>query len=152
MLQLVPSCTPALMTERWTVLIVEDEPILRDLMRRILEKQDYRVLVAENGASAVDVARAHTEGIDLLITDIVMPGVDGFDVAAQLTEIHPTLRVLFLTGYSADSQYVNPTTGVRRQRRTAKTVYPGYPSRPDRRPLPHASPPSGVTPSCGSHR
>ena len=107
MLQLVPSCTPALMTERWTVLIVEDEPILRDLMRRILEKRDYRVLVAENGASAVDVARAQTEGIDLLITDIVMPGVDGFEVADQLTDIHPTLRVLFLTGYAADSEYVN---------------------------------------------
>ena len=76
-------------------------------MRRILEKRDYRVLVAENGASAVDVARAQTEGIDLLITDIVMPGVDGFEVADQLTDIHPTLRVLFLTGYAADSEYVN---------------------------------------------
>lgn len=107
MLQLVPSCAPVLMTERWTVLIVEDEPILRDLMRRILEKRDYRVLVAENGANAVDIARAHTEGIDLLITDIVMPGVDGFDVADQLTEIHPMLRVLFLTGYAADSEYVH---------------------------------------------
>lgn len=107
MLQLVPSHTPAIMTERWTVLIVEDEPILRDLMRRMLEKHDYRVLVAENGASAVDVARAQTEGIDLLITDIVMPGIDGFDVADQLTQIHPTLRVLFLTGYAADSDYVN---------------------------------------------
>ena len=106
MLQLVPSHTPAVMTERWTVLLVEDEPILRDLMRRMLEKHDYRVLVAENGASAVDVARAQTEGIDLLITDIVMPGIDGFDVADQLTDIHPTLRVLFLTGYAADSVYV----------------------------------------------
>ena len=107
MLQLVPSCAPVVMTERWTVLIVEDEPILRDLMRRILEKQDYRVLVAENGANAVDIAKSHTEGIDLLITDIVMPGVDGFDVADQLTEIHPMLRVLFLSGYAADSEYVN---------------------------------------------
>lgn len=107
MLQLVPSCTPALMTERWTVLIVEDEPILRDLMRRILEKRDYQVLVAENGSTALDIARAQTEGIDLLVTDIVMPGVDGFDVADQLTDIHPALRVLFLTGYSADSEYVN---------------------------------------------
>ena len=107
MLQLIPSCTPTLMTERWTVLIVEDEPILRDLMRRILEKCDYRVLVAENGASAVDVARGQTEGIDLLITDIVMPGIDGFDLADELTDIHPMLRVLFLTGYSADSEYVN---------------------------------------------
>ena len=76
-------------------------------MRRILEKRDYQVLVAENGASAVDIAKAHTEGIDLLITDVVMPGVDGFDVADQLTEIHPMLRVLFLTGYSADSEYVS---------------------------------------------
>ena len=107
MLQLVPSCTPTLMTERWTVLIVEDEPILRDLMRRILEKRDYQVLVAENGSSAVEIAKAHPEGIDLLITDIVMPGVDGFNVADQLTEIHPALRVLFLTGYSADSEYVS---------------------------------------------
>ena len=107
MLQLVPSCLPALMPERWTILIVEDEPILRDLMRRILEKRDYRVLVAENGAGTVEIARTHAEGIDLLITDVVMPGVDGFDVADQLTDIHPTLRVLFLTGYSADSEYVN---------------------------------------------
>ena len=107
MLQLVPSCSPLLVTERWTVLIVEDEPILRNLMRRILEKRDYRVLVANDSADAVDIAAAEAEGIDLLITDVMMPGIDGFDVADQLSEIHPMLRVLFLTGHAPDSRYVN---------------------------------------------
>ena len=106
MLQLVHSCAPMLTTERWTILVVEDEPVLRDLMRRMLEKRDYRVLVAKDGKTALDLAQAHAEGIDLLIADVVMPEMDGFEVARRVTESHPLLRVLFLTGHAGESPHV----------------------------------------------
>jgi CheY-like chemotaxis protein len=95
-----------LTTERWTILVVEDEPVLRDLMRRMLEKRDYQVLVAEDGKSALNLAQTHTEGIDLLIADVVMPEMDGFEVATRVTESHPLLRVLFLTGHAGESPQV----------------------------------------------
>ncbi len=106
MLQLVPHCAPILATQRWTILLVEDNPTLRDLIRRILEKLDFQVLAAPDGRSAVTIAKAHTEGIDLLLTDVVMPGMDGFDVADQLAAIHLEARVLFLSGYGEESSYV----------------------------------------------
>ena len=105
MLQLLPSCTQMVTTERWTLLVVENEPMLRELMRRMLEKLDYKVMVADNGNAAVEIAE-HAEGIDLLLTDVVMPGMDGFEVADCLTLMHPHVRVLYLSGYSTESPHV----------------------------------------------
>ncbi len=105
--QLVPSCSPVLATNRWTVLVVEDEPILRDLMKRMLEKRDYRVLVADSGAAALELAQAETEGIDLLVTDVMMPGLDGFEVADEITALHAHIRVLYLTGHATESPYLS---------------------------------------------
>ena len=106
MLQLVPSCRPLMETERWTILVVEDEPILRDLVRRMLEKRGFIVLTAEDGPSAIEVARAQAQGVDLLLTDVIMPAMNGFEVASSVQAIHPSVRVLYLTGYAPESPYV----------------------------------------------
>ena len=82
-----------------TVLLVEDEPGVRRLAIRVLEKQGYHVLSADNATAALGVARSSSP-IDLLITDIVMPGRSGPDLAAQLVAERPGLKILFMSGYS----------------------------------------------------
>jgi PAS domain S-box-containing protein len=82
-----------------TVLLVEDEPGVRRLAIRVLEKQGYQVLSADNATAALGVARG-TDPIDLLITDIVMPGQSGPDLAAELVAERPGLKILFMSGYS----------------------------------------------------
>lgn len=112
MLQLVPGHTQNVSTQRWTTMVVEDDAALRDLLRRMLEKLDFEVLVASNADEALELARAVGEGIDVIVTDVVMPGMDGFELATRLTAIHPTARVLFLTGYAEDSPSVRDQLGL----------------------------------------
>ncbi len=106
MLQLVPSFRSQMDTEHWTILVVEDEPVLRDLLRRMLVKRGFTVLTAENGSSAIEIARDQSQGIDLLLTDVVMPEMGGFELADAIQKIHPSIRVLYLTGYAPESPYV----------------------------------------------
>ena len=112
MLQLVPAHTQNVSTRRWTTMVVEDDPTLRDLVRRILTKLDFDVLVAGDADEALELARTKREGIDVVVTDVVMPGMDGFELAARLTAIHPTARVLFLTGYAEESLSVRGKLGL----------------------------------------
>ena len=111
-MQLVPVHTQNVSTQRWTTMVVEDDAILRDLVRRILEKLDFEVLVASDADEALALAKANTEGIDVVVTDVVMPGMDGFELAARLTAIHPTARILFLTGYAEESPSVKEGLGL----------------------------------------
>ena len=83
-----------------TVLLVEDEKIVRDLGVRILERSGYRVMQAGNGDEAIALAMEYGERIDLLLTDVVMPGMHGRELANRLTCIHPETRVLFTSGYT----------------------------------------------------
>jgi CheY-like chemotaxis protein len=83
-----------------TVLLVEDEAVVRDLGVRILAGLGYRVMRAGNGDEAIALAGEHGERIDLLLTDVVMPGMSGRDLANRLTRIHPEARVLFTSGYT----------------------------------------------------
>ncbi|MCA2218527.1 hybrid sensor histidine kinase/response regulator [Jidongwangia harbinensis] len=83
-----------------TILLAEDEPALREVTRRILERHGYRVLAAEDGAAAVALARRHVEDVDLLLTDVVMPGLNGPLVAEALTALKPRVRILFMSGYA----------------------------------------------------
>ena len=85
-----------------TVLIVEDEEAVRGLARRILERQGYAVLEARGGREALALAATHDGAIDLLLTDIVMPGMNGRLLAEQLLDAHPELRVLYMSGYTDD--------------------------------------------------
>ena len=83
-----------------TVLIVEDEDMLRSLCVRILERLGYRVLQARNGDEAIAEARGYGDRIDLLLTDVVMPGMNGSELATQLVLHHPEMKVLFTSGYT----------------------------------------------------
>jgi two-component system cell cycle sensor histidine kinase/response regulator CckA len=83
-----------------TVLLVEDEAIVRDLLREILETTGYRVLEAVDGVDALALADAHTEAIDLLLTDVVMPKMSGRDLAERFREVRPDTKVLYTSGYT----------------------------------------------------
>ncbi|HYG98597.1 MAG TPA: PAS domain S-box protein [Terriglobales bacterium] len=83
-----------------TVLLVEDEPNLRNLIEQVLKKQGYRVLVAGTGREGLNVAADHDDVIDVLLTDVVMPQMGGQQLADQLRPKHPDMRVIFMSGYT----------------------------------------------------
>ena len=83
-----------------SVLVVDDEPTLRSVIRRSLLREGYEVLVAEDGQRALELARAHPRQLDLLITDVVMPGLTGLELARQLVLERPGLSVLFISGFT----------------------------------------------------
>jgi CheY-like chemotaxis protein len=85
------------------VLVVEDEEGVRTLARKILERDGYRVLEARNGAEAVSVVQQHQGKIDLMVTDVVMPGMSGRVLAANMVSRLPKLKVLYLSGYTDDA-------------------------------------------------
>jgi CheY-like chemotaxis protein len=83
-----------------TVLLVEDEPAVRELARRVLEGRGYTVLAAPDGAAALEAARIFSGPIHLLVTDLVMPRVNGLQLSRRLTAERPGLRVLYISGYT----------------------------------------------------
>lgn len=83
-----------------TVLLVEDEDMVRDLGVRLLERNGYRVLAANSGPHALRESECYDGPIHLLITDVVMPGMDGPELARQLTPLRPETRVLYISGYA----------------------------------------------------
>ena len=85
-----------------TILLVEDEPAVRQLARRILERSGYTVLVAASGPEALRLAAGNTARIDLLLTDVVMPEMPGSEVVRRLREERPELPVLYMSGYTED--------------------------------------------------
>jgi PAS domain S-box-containing protein len=85
-----------------TVLLVEDEDSLREISREILAGNGYRVLEASDGNAAVTVARAHAGPIHLLLTDVVMPGISGRELAETLLPTRAEMRVLYMSGYTED--------------------------------------------------
>jgi two-component system, cell cycle sensor histidine kinase and response regulator CckA len=85
-----------------TVLVCEDEPDLRELAREVLEEYGYKVLEAGNGAEALERAAGHADQIHLLLTDVVMPRMNGSELAARLTRERP-LKVLYMSGYTETS-------------------------------------------------
>ncbi|HEY3323026.1 MAG TPA: PAS domain S-box protein [Planctomycetota bacterium] len=86
-----------------TILLVEDEADVRDLMAEKLTECGYAVLTATNGEDALEVSTKHPGPIDALVTDVVMPGMNGSEVAERLRQARPTMKVLFVSGYAADS-------------------------------------------------
>ena len=86
-----------------TILLVEDEPNLRRLAQQYLEKQGYRILEAEDGAAALQIVAGHQGKIDLLLTDVVMPGMNGRELATQVTALRSEVRVLYMSGYTENA-------------------------------------------------
>jgi two-component system cell cycle sensor histidine kinase/response regulator CckA len=82
-----------------TILVVEDEKMVRELVREILSQKGYNVLEAHRGTEALEVSERHEGAIHLLLTDVVMPGMDGPELARRLTAQRPDMRVLFMSGY-----------------------------------------------------
>lgn len=88
---------------RETILLVEDEPVLRELVAKVLQDYDYNVLEAESGVHALKVWDEHQGKVDLLLTDMVMPGgVSGAELAHRLRQRKPDLRVIYSSGYSSE--------------------------------------------------
>ena len=86
-----------------TVLLVEDEESVRELVRVTLVSRGYKVIEAENGECGLRVAEAFKEKIDILITDVVMPGIGGRELAKKLLSLRPGISVLYLSGYTEDA-------------------------------------------------
>jgi CheY-like chemotaxis protein len=85
-----------------TILLVEDEPSILTLTRKMLEGYGYKVLAASTPGAATNLAMQHTGEITLLITDVVMPEMNGRDLARNLLSVSPHLRRLFMSGYTAE--------------------------------------------------
>lgn len=85
-----------------TILLVEDDGMLRSLCERILLQLGYRVLQASASRDAISVAGEHGSRIDLLLTDVVMPGMNGRELAERLLAVHPEMKVLYTSGYTED--------------------------------------------------
>jgi two-component system, cell cycle sensor histidine kinase and response regulator CckA len=85
-----------------TILLVEDEESVRQLVRELLEAQGYKILEAEDGQQALSIADTHPD-IDMLITDVVMPGMSGRELSARICASHPAAKLLYLSGYTEDA-------------------------------------------------
>ncbi|MFN8651934.1 MAG: MASE1 domain-containing protein [Gemmatimonadales bacterium] len=96
-----PVPAPALV-QGVTTLVVEDEQLVRDLVCRTLKRAGYNVLVASHGEEALAISRATPGPIDLVVTDVVMPRMNGSQLASRLTAERPGIRVLFVSGYAND--------------------------------------------------
>ncbi len=86
-----------------TILLVEDENNLRRLARQYLERQGYKILEAEDGAAALQIVDGYKGAIDLLLTDVIMPGMNGRELAAHITKLRPDIRVLYMSGYAENA-------------------------------------------------
>jgi DNA-binding NtrC family response regulator len=82
-----------------TILVVEDEALVRTLTTNILESSGYRVLAAEDSEAAVRIEEAHSERIDLLVTDLVLPGMSGIELGKAIGERRPEMGILLVSGY-----------------------------------------------------
>jgi PAS domain S-box-containing protein len=86
-----------------TVLLVEDEESVRQLVRETLESKGYKVLEADHAEKALQIASSYADKIDMLITDVVMPGMSGRELSARLCASYPHTKVLYLSGYTEDA-------------------------------------------------
>ena len=87
--------------DRRTILLAEDEPTVRLLMKRVLERAGYAVLVASDGEEALAISRAYGSTIDALVTDVIMPGMGGGELSRTIGAERPGIRVLHVSGYTA---------------------------------------------------
>ena len=82
-----------------TILLVDDHRSVRAAVKTVLERAGHAVLEAPSGERAMEIARGHPGPIDLLLADVVMPGMDGFEVARSVRELRPSAHVLFMSGH-----------------------------------------------------
>jgi DNA-binding NtrC family response regulator len=85
-----------------TILLVDDEAMIRNLGRTTLERFGYRVLLAEDGVEALDIYTIHKDEINLVVLDLTMPRMSGHDVVQRLVEMNPIIKILLASGYSTE--------------------------------------------------
>jgi two-component system, cell cycle sensor histidine kinase and response regulator CckA len=98
-----PESTPVKHESRGTILLVEDETVVRELLTSVLVKEGHEVLVAADGEEALALATSHDGPLDVLLTDLVMPGISGRALAERLTDARPELAVVYMSGYTEDA-------------------------------------------------
>ena len=86
--------------ETLTIMVVDDEKAVRQVVRRTLQRLGHRVLEADSGKAALATVAAHEGSLDMVLTDVMMPGMSGRELAAQLADAYPRLRVIFMSGYA----------------------------------------------------
>jgi len=94
--------TEQVLKGREVILMVEDEPAVQNMVKKMLENLGYRVLPAGSPGEAIRIAMDYAEEIDLLMTDVVIPEMNGWDLSKELQSIFPGLRTLFMSGYTLD--------------------------------------------------
>jgi two-component system cell cycle sensor histidine kinase/response regulator CckA len=94
--------------DQTTVLVVEDEDTVRQLVQRILRRNDYTVLSANSGSEALDILRDQREVVDVILTDVVMPEMTGIELMHAMRELALPHPVVFMSGYTDDS-FADPT-------------------------------------------
>ena len=87
-----------------TILIVDDEQVLLDLIEAILSRNGYKVLIAKDGLQAIEQYKTHQNEIVLIFSDVGMPNLNGYDMFMRLKEINPSIRVIIGSGYIDDNQ------------------------------------------------
>jgi CheY-like chemotaxis protein len=90
------------------VLLVEDESEVRRLTRMVLEREGFTVLEADSAMAALAVLQHRAESVDLLLTDVVMPGMTGFELGDAVAQRHPRIRQLFMSGYPGTPRPAGP--------------------------------------------
>jgi CheY-like chemotaxis protein len=103
-----PASEPEARPGSETILLVEDEDVVRELTRRVLERQGYTVLACADGEAAVALAASDARRIHLLLTDVVMPGLRGYEVARLVAESRPEIKILYMSGYAEEALVGRP--------------------------------------------
>ncbi|GFO63645.1 response regulator [Geomonas paludis] len=83
-----------------TILVADDEPQIREIVHTLLTRQGYTVVTAANGQEALEKFIVDPAAFDLLVTDIVMPGMDGISSYKEMTKINPALKVIYMSGFA----------------------------------------------------
>jgi CheY-like chemotaxis protein len=86
-----------------TILVVEDLQALREMIQEVLQEQGYTVITAATGQAALEMASQHQGPLDLLLTDLILPGMNGRELAERLAALRPATRTLYMSGYSDGS-------------------------------------------------
>jgi CheY-like chemotaxis protein len=85
-----------------TILLAEDDAIMRKLTRKLLEEHGYKVLEAIDGEAALKVISQNSTRIDLILTDVVMKGMNGPELVLRLMDLHPEMKVVYISGYTGE--------------------------------------------------
>lgn len=91
---------PAYSTRKKTILIIDDDQMVRHIARAIIEKLGYRVIEAENGEQAIRIIKAYDQTVDLAILDIVLPDIRGDELFGMIRQLRPSVKILLSSGYS----------------------------------------------------